>query len=100
MNNVKGMKSLTRSDLINAITSEFRVTKFTAAEIVEEVLEEISNALVSGENVKLAGFGTFVVRQKKERIGRNPKTLKEAVISSRKSISFRASPILKKIVNN
>jgi integration host factor subunit alpha len=67
--------------------------------MLEEVLEEISSALVNGENVKIAGFGTFVIRQKKERIGRNPRTLKEAVISSRKSVSFRASPILKKVVN-
>lgn len=92
-------KTLTRSDLANAITREFRVTKFNALEIVEDVLDEITMALIDGETVKIASFGTFMVRDKKERIGRNPKTLKEAVISSRKSISFRASPILKKIVN-
>ncbi|MDR2724032.1 MAG: integration host factor subunit alpha [Holosporaceae bacterium] len=91
--------TLTRSDLIDAITNEFRVTKFIASEIVEDVLDEISNALVAGESVKIAGFGTFSVRQKKERMGRNPKTLKEAVITSRKSVSFKASPILKRIVN-
>ena len=92
-------KTLTRSDLVDAITEEFRVTKFIASEIVEDVLDEISNALIAGENVKIAGFGTFSVRQKKERMGRNPKTLKEAVITSRKSVSFRASPILKRIIN-
>ncbi|MDR1561106.1 MAG: integration host factor subunit alpha [Holosporaceae bacterium] len=96
----KETKTLTRSDLANAITEEFRVTKFNALEIVEDVLDEIAGALINGETVKISGFGTFTVRNKKERIGRNPKTLKEAVISSRKSLSFRASPVLKKIVNN
>ena len=91
--------TLTRSDLVDAITNEFRVTKYNASEIVEDVLEEIESALVAGESVKIAGFGTFTVRQKKERMGRNPKTLEEAVITSRKSLSFRASPILKKAVN-
>ena len=91
--------TLTRSDLVDAITEEFQVTKYNASEIVEDILEEIESALVAGENVKIAGFGTFTVRQKKERMGRNPKTLEEAVITSRKSLSFRASPILKKAVN-
>ncbi|MDR2646396.1 MAG: integration host factor subunit alpha [Holosporaceae bacterium] len=92
-------KTLTRSDLVNALTAEFRVTKFIASEIVEDVLDEISSALMQDESVKITGFGTFSVRQKKERMGRNPKTLKDAVITSRKSISFKASPILKKIIN-
>ncbi len=95
----ENIRTLTRSDLVDAITSEFQVTKYNASEIVEDILEEIETALVEGETVKIAGFGTFTVRQKKERIGRNPKTLEEAVISSRKSLSFRASPLLKKIVN-
>jgi integration host factor subunit alpha len=92
-------KALTRSNLVDALTAEFRVTKYIASEIVEDVLDEISNALIEGENVKIAGFGTFSVRQKKARMGRNPKTLKEAVITARKSISFKASPILKTIIN-
>lgn len=93
-------KTLTRSDIADAITEEFRVTKFNASEIVEDVLDEIASALISGETVKIAGFGTFTIRHKKERLGRNPKTLEEAVISSRKVLSFRASPILKKEINN
>ena len=95
----KDIKTLTRSDIADAITEEFRVTKFNASEIVEDVLDEIASALIEGEVVKIAGFGTFSVRHKKERIGRNPRTLEEAVISSRKSLSFKASPILKKVVN-
>ncbi|MDR0555824.1 MAG: integration host factor subunit alpha [Holosporaceae bacterium] len=93
------VKTLIRSDLAEAITNEFRVTKFIASEIVEDVLDEISGALINGERVKISGFGTFMVRQKKERTGRNPRTLKKAVITPRKTISFRASPILKKTIN-
>lgn len=92
-------KTLTRSDLSDAITEEFQLTKFTALEMLEDVIEEISIALKNGENVKIAGFGTFSVREKKERIGRNPRTKVEAVISKRKSVSFRASPRLKELVD-
>jgi integration host factor subunit alpha len=95
----KKLGALTRSDVANAITEEFGVTKFLASEMLEEVLNEIASALVDGESVKIAGFGTFSVREKKQRIGRNPKTLEEAVITPRKSLTFKASPILKKIVN-
>lgn len=92
-------KTLTRSDLSDAITSEFRVTKFNASEIVEDVLDEIASSLIAGEEVKLSGFGTFYVREKKQRIGRNPKTLEKAVISERKSLTFRPSSMFKAMVN-
>lgn len=92
-------KTLTRSDIADAIIKEFQVTKYNASEIVEDVLDEIAAALMNGEHVKIAGFGTFSVRKKKERIGRNPRTLESAVISARNSLSFKASPILKKLVN-
>jgi len=92
-------KSLTRSNIVDAIKKDFFITKFHAGEIVEDVLDEIASALTAGESVKIAGFGTFSVRDKKERIGRNPKTAEEVIITSRKSLSFRASPALKKIVN-
>ena len=93
------IKTLTRSDLADAIIEEFHITKVSALEFVEVILNEIAAGLKEEECVKLAGFGTFSVRHKKERIGRNPKTLKEAVITSRKSVSFKASPILKRFVN-
>lgn len=95
----KGTNTITRSDLADAITEEFQVTKYNASEIVEDILEEIQAALVLGENVKIAGFGSFIVHQKKERVGRNPKTMEEAIISPRRSLSFRASSLLRKIVN-
>ena len=93
------IKTLTRSDIADAITEEFQVTKFEALDFLEEVLDEISGALLDGEDVKITGFGTFKVHNKKERMGRNPKTKEPAVISARRSVSFRASPILKKKVN-
>jgi integration host factor subunit alpha len=96
---VKTKKTITREDIAIAITEEFRVTKVNAAEIFEDVLDEIAMALVAGEQVKISGFGTFSVRNKKERVGRNPKTLKKAIISARKSLSFRASSVLKNVVN-
>ncbi|MDR1236543.1 MAG: integration host factor subunit alpha [Holosporaceae bacterium] len=92
-------KTLTRAELAAAITDEFRVTKFVALEIVEDVLDEISNALTKGENVKISGFGTFSVRKKNGRMGRNPKTLKDAYITPRKVVSFKASSRLKEAVN-
>jgi integration host factor subunit alpha len=94
----KKLKTLTRADIAEAITKEFRVTKFNASEIVEDVLDEIAAALANGENVKIAGFGTFLVRDKKERIGCNPRTLEKAIITARKSLSFRASNVLKNAV--
>ena len=90
--------TLTRLGLAEAIQAEFEVNKFDASEIVETVLEELQGALLAGESVKISGFGTFVVHHKNERMGRNPKTLEEAVITSRKSLSFKASPIFKALI--
>ncbi|MDR2794750.1 MAG: integration host factor subunit alpha [Holosporaceae bacterium] len=95
----KKLETLTRSHVANAITEEFGVTKFLASEMLEEILNEIASALVNEEIVKIAGFGTFSVKHKKERMGRNPKTLEAAVIPPKKTLTFKASPILKKIVN-
>lgn len=94
-----GGKTLTRADLVNAITNEFRVTKFDASEILEDILDEVVLALTRSEQVKINGFGTFSIRRKNERMGRNPKTMEQAVISARKSLSFKTSAVLKKIVN-
>ncbi|MDR1362149.1 MAG: integration host factor subunit alpha [Holosporaceae bacterium] len=95
----KDKEVLTRAGIANAIVEEFEITKLQASDIVEDILEEIALALVAGESVKISGFGHFFVREKKERIGRNPKTMQEAVIEFRKTLIFKASPVLKKIVN-
>jgi len=68
--------------------------------LVESLLDEITNALVKEGHVKISSFGTFHIRTKSERIGRNPKTGKEVMITPRKSLSFRASHLLKESVNN
>lgn len=95
----KKTNTLTRAGLAEAIQAEFEVNKFDALELVEAVLEEIEAALIQGEKVKISGFGIFSVRHKTERIGRNPKTLEEAIICSRNALSFRASPLFKDAVN-
>lgn len=93
------VKTLTRSDIADAITEEFNVNKFEAQDFVEAVLGEITDSLIDGETVKITGFGTFKVLNKKERMGRNPKTQEPAVICARRAISFKASTILKKKIN-
>lgn len=92
-------KTLTRADLSNAVYREIGLSLSESTELVDAVIDEISNALESEEQVKLSSFGTFKVRQKKQRIGRNPKTGVEVPISPRKVLSFNASNILKSKVN-
>ncbi|MBM3468261.1 MAG: integration host factor subunit alpha [Alphaproteobacteria bacterium] len=91
-------ETVTRADLINKITQNNNCTRQQATEILKKTLEEIERALAKGDNVKISSFGTFTLLQKKERLGRNPRTGKDAKISSRQVISFRASPIFKKTV--
>ena len=91
-------ETVTRADLINKITQNNNFTRQQASEILKKTLEEIEKALVGGEHVKISSFGTFSILQKKERIGRNPRTGKDAKITPRQVISFRASPVFKKSV--
>ena len=92
--------TLTRAELAELIYSEVGISKTEASEIVDQFFEEIITDLVDGNSVKLTSFGTFSVRHKKERIGRNPKTKEEAIIDARRVISFRASKELKKRINS
>ena len=93
-------ETLTRADLSEAIYSEVGISKVESSHIVDQIFEEMILELVDGNSVKLSSFGSFMVRQKKERIGRNPKTKEEAVIDARRVVVFRASKELKnKIVN-
>ncbi len=91
-------ETVTRADLINKITQNNNFTRQQASEILKKTLEEIEKALVGGEHVKISSFGTFSILKKKERIGRNPRTGKDAKITPRQVISFRASPVFKKSV--
>ena len=88
-------KAVTRADLAEAVYHEVGLTRKTSANLVDSVTEAISKVLERGETVKISGFGNFVVRHKKERIGRNPKTGEEVPISPRQVVVFRASHVLK-----
>lgn len=85
----------TRMDLTEAVFREMGLSRSESAALVEAVLGEISDALVRGETVKISSFGTFMVRSKGERVGRNPKTGEEVPIHPRRVVSFRPSHLLK-----
>ncbi len=91
--------TVTRADLSEAVYQEVGLSRNESADLVETVLNEISNALVRGEMVKISSFGSFAVRQKGERIGRNPKTGQEVPILPRRVLVFRASHVLKDRIN-
>ena len=88
--------SLTKQDITNALVKEIGLTQTQAMSITNEFFEQIIESLSNGENIKLSGFGNFVVREKSQRPGRNPKTGEEVMISARKVVTFKAGPKLKK----
>jgi integration host factor subunit alpha len=83
--------TLTRADLSEAIHSEIGLSRAECATLVEDILGRMSDTLSRGTNVKISGFGTFILRDKTERIGRNPKTGVEVPIAPRRVLTFRAS---------
>ena len=88
-------KTLTRMDLRETVFREVGLSRNESADLVESVLEKISASLVSGEQVKISSFGTFSIRQKNARVGRNPKTGEEAPIPPRRVLTFRPSHLMK-----
>ena len=92
-------KTLTRQDISEALYRDVGLSKHESALMLETVLEHISNALTDGEIVKLSSFGTFTSRQKRERIGRNPKTGVTATINARRVISFKPSKLMNARIN-
>ena len=92
-------KTLTRQDISEALYRDVGLSKHESALMLETVLEHISNALIDGEIVKLSSFGTFTSRQKRERIGRNPRTGVTATINARRVISFKPSKLMKARIN-
>lgn len=92
-------KTVTRADLSEAVYQSVGLSRNESADLVESVLEEISRSLVQGETVKLSSFGSFSVRQKGGRIGRNPKTGEEVPIEPRRVLVFRPSHVLKDQIN-
>lgn len=92
-------RTITRADLADAVYEIVGLSRNESAELVEAVLDTVADTLARGENVKISSFGSFSIRQKGERIGRNPKTGVEVPISPRKVLIFRASHVLKDRIN-
>ena len=92
-------KTTTRSTLSEAVFKNVGLSRNESATLVDSVFGEILKSLTQGDDVKISSFGTFVVRKKKERIGRNPKTGQEVPITARSVVTFRASNVLKSKVN-
>ena len=93
-------KTLTRADLAEALVRKVGLPRNESQDLVELVLNEISATLTRGENVKLSSFGSFGIRKKGERLGRNPKTGEEVPITPRRVLVFRASNIMKDRIND
>jgi integration host factor subunit alpha len=93
------MTTITRANLAEAIYAQVGLSRNESAELLETVLERMSAALEAGEAVKISAFGSFVVRQKGRRVGRNPKTGVEVPIQPRKVLAFRPSHVLKARLN-
>src|ERR1700739_2971281 len=92
-------RTITRADLAEAVYQKVGLSRAESAELVEIVLREVSDTIAHGENVKLSSFGSFIVRAKGERIGRNPKTGVEVPITPRRVMVFRPSHVLKTRIN-
>ena len=91
--------TLTRADLTDAIHRSLGISRNESSDFVERILEEVCASLEKGDTVKISSFGTFTVRQKKQRMGRNPKTGEEVPITPRRVVTFRASHVLKDNIN-
>ena len=92
-------RTITRAQLSEAVYQEVGLSRNESAELLESVLAMMSDALASGETVKISSFGSFSVRQKGQRIGRNPKTGEEVPILPRKVLVFRPSQVMKARIN-
>lgn len=92
-------ETVTRAQLSEAVYQEVGLSRNESADLVESVLDEIADALANGDMVKISSFGSFAVRSKGQRIGRNPKTGEEVPILPRKVLVFRASHVLKSRIN-
>lgn len=92
-------RTITRADLAEAVYAQVGLSRNESASLVEVVLDEIADTLIKGDNVKISSFGSFSIRQKGERVGRNPKTGVEVPILPRRVLVFRASHVLKDSIN-
>ena len=92
-------KTLTRADLSEAVHRQIGLSRSESADLVKSMLDMKSEHLVNGETVKLSSFGTFMVRAKNGRVGRNPKTGEEVPITPRRVLVFRPSQVMKNVIN-
>lgn len=92
-------RTVTRAQLAEAVYQEVGLSRSESAGLVDAILEEIAHSLVMNGTVKISSFGTFAVREKGERVGRNPKTGEEVPILPRRVLVFRASQVLKNRIN-
>ena len=92
-------KTLTRADLSEAVHRQIGLSRSESADLVRSVLDLMSDTLVEGHSVKLSSFGTFMVRSKNGRVGRNPKTGEEVPITPRRVLVFRPSQVMKNVIN-
>jgi integration host factor subunit alpha len=92
---MRSVGTLTRADLAESINRRVGLSRADSLDLVEGILRHMCHAMAEGENVKISGFGTFILRDKSERLGRNPKTGVEVPITPRRVLTFRASQMLK-----
>ena len=90
--------TLTRADLADTVHRKLGLSRSESANVVERVLHHMCHALSTGANVKISGFGTFILRDKGQRVGRNPKTGVEVPIAPRRVMTFRASQIMRDLI--
>lgn len=94
-----GSKTITRADLADAVYTQVGLSRVESSQLVDNVVDEMINAIVKGEELKISSFGTFHVRNKKARVGRNPKTGEEVTITPRRVVTYKASQVLKNAMN-
>ena len=92
-------RTITRADLSESVFQEVGLSRDESSDLVETILSEVVEALARGESVKISSFGSFTVRDKGQRVGRNPKTGQEVPILPRRVLVFRASNVLKSLIN-
>lgn len=90
---------MTKADIVEIVFEKVGFSKKDVAAVIEDIFETVKNTLESGEKVKISGFGNFTTRQKRARRGRNPQTGNEITIDQRRVMTFKASQLLKKAIN-
>jgi integration host factor subunit alpha len=99
MRGIMAGKTLTRADLSESVHRQVGLSRTESADLVKLILDTMTDSIVSGDSIKLSSFGTFLVRHKTGRVGRNPKTGQEVPITPRRVLVFRPSQVMKNVIN-